>query len=111
MPRRDPKERKADRDAIAELALGSLADGWVLATNLAELIGVPVQQLHAALGLPVLRGVIDKRIDDVQVSRKHGRLPRVMYRRGLKQPEPLPEWLSPAIVPPSGVLRTVRFGE
>jgi hypothetical protein len=110
VPRYSRRERKRDREAIAELSLGVLADRWVMATALADLVGVSVQQLHAALVGPVCRGVIDKRIEDVVVGQRHGRLPRVMYRRGQKQPDDLPEWLDPRIVPPVGEMRLVEFG-
>ncbi len=111
MPKYNPQERKTDNEAIVQLALGVLADGWVKATALAELIGIPVQHLHAAVRRAVVEGVLDKRTDDIRVSHKAGKLPRVLYRRGFNQPRPLPEWLDPAIVPPAGVMRTICFFE
>lgn len=109
VPKYVRKEKAMDRAAISELALGVLSVGWVKATNLAELIGCSVQQLHAALKKPVFDGVFEKQIDEIRVGHKEGRQPRVMYRRAPFQPRPLPEWLDPAIVPPAGVLRTISF--
>ena len=109
MPKYVRKEKAMDRAAISELALGVLSVGWVKATNLAELIGCSVQQLHAALTQSVADGVFEKVIDEIRVGHKEGRQPRVMYRRAPFQPRPLPEWLDPAIVPPAGVLRAVSF--
>lgn len=99
--------RALEREAIAELAIGVLDSDWVAASGLADLIGVSVQAIHAALSAGVFAGQFEKRFVRVRVSRKAGSLDRVHYRRARKQPVPLPAWLDPAIVPPVGVFRMV----
>jgi hypothetical protein len=103
------KAREKDRAAIEELAIGVLGKGWVKATDLAQLVGVSVQQLHAALKDSVKSKVLAEKIVPYPVGKKHGELPRAFYKRVKSSSAMLPEWLSPTIVPNGGTLRVVTL--
>jgi hypothetical protein len=103
------KDRELDRAAVAELAIGVLGSKWVKATDLAELVGVSVQQLHASLRGPLRKKILVEKIVDFPVGKKHGKLPRAFYKRAGRQASKLPDWLSPVVVPGGGSLRTISF--
>ena len=109
----DERRRLRDREraAIAELAMGALGREWVLATELAELIGCSVQALHVSLAPGVAARQFEEKKLKVRVSTKAGFLNRAAYRRAATQPIPLPAWLEPMANPLPGSKRQVEFLE